>query len=137
MRSKISSPVLGRRKWLNAGNRVTRNTEVHRTVAFSPLSTSKLRVMCYSGPDHQPTFARINEIEVYETVFSPVAKSQTAAIEILHGGLEVQVWQPGKYELKTAGGTARRFEVASLPEPLKIAGSWQLRFPPKSERRKR
>ena len=59
----------------------------------------------------------------------PVARVQTAAVESRGGQLDVQVWQPGKYELKAADGTTRRFEVASMQEPLEIAGPWQLRFP--------
>ena len=116
-------------KWLAAGNRVSGNTEPHRTIVFPPVTASKLRVMCYSGPAHQTMFARINEIEVYEELPTPAFRAPTAQVTAAGDQFAVEVWQPGKYELKAAAGTMRRFEVAAMEEPLEIAGSWQLRFP--------
>jgi hypothetical protein len=66
---------------------------------------------------------------------TPEVRSQTAAIELSRGKLgklEVLVWQPGAYELKTADGKTLGFEVAPLPEPLEITGPWDLSFPPNS-----
>jgi hypothetical protein len=44
---------------------VSGNTTVLRTHRFEPRTTTRLRVLCLSGSNQQPTFARINEIEVY------------------------------------------------------------------------
>jgi hypothetical protein len=44
--------------------------------------------------------------------------------------LWLEAWQPGRYELKTASGRTLRGEAAALPQPLEIAGPWELRFPP-------
>jgi hypothetical protein len=46
------------------------------------------------------------------------------------GRLEAEVSQPGKYELTSADGQARRFELITVPQPLEITGPWDLRFPP-------
>lgn len=50
--------------WVNLASE-SNNTAVHRTHAFAPLSTTRLRVAGRSGPSHQPGYVRVNEIEVY------------------------------------------------------------------------
>lgn len=47
------------------------------------------------------------------------------------GRLTVVASQPGEYELKTAGGKTRSVQIATVPAPMEISGSWQVRFPPK------
>ena len=37
--------------------------------------------------------------------------------------------KPGRYELKTASGKTATVEVPQLPEPIDVAGPWELRFP--------
>jgi hypothetical protein len=55
--------------WLAAGERVTDNAEVQCTITFAATTATKLRLVCNRGPECQPGFARINEVEVYtETV---------------------------------------------------------------------
>jgi microsomal dipeptidase-like Zn-dependent dipeptidase len=45
---------------------VTGNTSVSQThTVFPPVTTDRLRVLGYQGPDAQPGYVRINEIEVY------------------------------------------------------------------------
>jgi predicted GH43/DUF377 family glycosyl hydrolase len=51
--------------WVDCDAPVSGNTNVLRTHRFEPVTTTHLRVLCTSGSDQQPTFARINEIEVY------------------------------------------------------------------------
>ncbi len=46
------------------------------------------------------------------------------------GGLEVEAWKAGNYELTTADGKQQRFQVAALPEPLEIGGPWAVQFEP-------
>lgn len=41
------------------------NTATHRTHTFAPVTTTRLRVLGRWGPDHQPGYIRVNEIEVY------------------------------------------------------------------------
>jgi len=46
---------------------VVGNTFTGRYHSFPPVNASKLRVICKSGPDLQPVYGRINELEVYRT----------------------------------------------------------------------
>jgi hypothetical protein len=47
------------------------------------------------------------------------------------GGLSIEARQPGRYELKTAGGKVLRAEIADVPAPREIGGAWDVSFPPK------
>ncbi len=47
-----------------------------------------------------------------------------------NGLLQAEVLQPGKYELTSADGQTRRFDLAAVPQPVEITGPWDLRFPP-------
>ena len=47
------------------------------------------------------------------------------------GRLTLVASQPGKYELKMAGGKALREEVFAGPPPQEIAGAWDVSFPPR------
>lgn len=51
--------------WIDAVTPVTGNTQVHRTHTFSAVTASKVRLLGNMGPDAQPQYIRINEIEVY------------------------------------------------------------------------
>jgi len=44
---------------------VNGNTSVSRTHFFGPVTTTRLRVLGRRGPDNQPGYVRVNEIEVY------------------------------------------------------------------------
>jgi hypothetical protein len=44
---------------------VAGNTFAYRVHTFAPTRCHRLRVLCESGPDRQPEYARINEIEIY------------------------------------------------------------------------
>jgi hypothetical protein len=44
-------------------------------------------------------------------------------------GCEAEVWQPGRYTIRTAGGRERPLDTKSLPEPLAVTGPWQVEFP--------
>jgi hypothetical protein len=46
------------------------------------------------------------------------------------GGYDLEVAQPGAYELKTAGGHVLQAQVQALADPLEIGGPWDLKFPP-------
>jgi hypothetical protein len=46
------------------------------------------------------------------------------------GQLKIVASQPGHYELKTAGGKIRQVTVSTVPEPMAIAGAWDVNFPP-------
>jgi len=60
------------------------------------------------------------------TSSEPVAQVRGRA----DGRLWLEAWQPGRYELKTASGRTLPCEASALPQPLEIAGAWDLRFPP-------
>jgi hypothetical protein len=48
-----------------------------------------------------------------------------------NGKLCIEAQEPGRYELRTAGGKALRAEITNVPAPLEITGSWKVSFPPK------
>jgi hypothetical protein len=63
----------------------------------------------------------------------PNAALQTPTISLSQnatGKLEAEVWEPGKYEMKTANARNISFEVALLPDPLEIGGPWEVHFEP-------
>ncbi|UPK42511.1 discoidin domain-containing protein [Paenibacillus pabuli] len=45
--------------------KVTANKDTYRTHSFSPVNTSKIRIVCRTGPSHQAGYVRINELEIY------------------------------------------------------------------------
>jgi len=63
----------------------------------------------------------------------PGTRPPATAVELTRGAnddIEALVWHPGSYALESADGTIRRFNVASLWEPLQLAGPWQVQFAP-------
>lgn len=50
--------------WVTA-SAVRGNTALFRTHTIAPVQTFRMRVLAYSGPSHQTSYARINELEVY------------------------------------------------------------------------
>lgn len=50
--------------WVSLAS-VNFNTAVSRTHTFSPVTTTRLRVLGRRGPDNQPGYVRVNELEVY------------------------------------------------------------------------
>ena len=51
------------------------------------------------------------------------------------GGLSIDAWQAGRYELKTASGRTYQAAAPSLPPPLEVHGPWQVCFAPNGRRR--
>jgi hypothetical protein len=73
-----------------------------------------------------------NGAPVLTTVLAKSVPATAASVEITRdpsGHLEAEALQPGKYELTSADGRTRRFELAAMPQPLDITGPWDLRFP--------
>lgn len=64
-----------------------------------------------------------NQTPVPEDAASPAPP----ALDLVQGTIS----QAGDYEIHTADGKSRRIEVATLPEPLEIGGSWEVSFPPR------
>ncbi len=55
------------------------------------------------------------------------------AIELLRdasGVVRASVSQPGEYVFNSADGESRRVTVDAVPDPVRISGPWQVRFPP-------
>ncbi|WP_146113445.1 hypothetical protein [Paenibacillus sp. PCH8] len=50
--------------WVNLVQ-ITGNQELTRSHTFTAVSTAKVRVVASRGPAHQPTYVRINELEIY------------------------------------------------------------------------
>lgn len=60
----------------------------------------------------------------------PAAPKSVVLAANADGGLKVEAWQPGEYEIQTASGATKRVVVPTLPAARDISGSWELRFPP-------
>lgn len=46
------------------------------------------------------------------------------------GDLSLAAWQPGDFEVRMASGATRQVTVAAVPDPVAVAGPWDLSFPP-------
>jgi len=53
--------------WETVGSPVRGNTALSVTVTFPQRSTRLIRVLGYSGPDHQQGYVRVNEFEAYSS----------------------------------------------------------------------
>jgi hypothetical protein len=79
----------------------------------------------------------LNEDEIAGLMKSmpiPVLPSTDPGIELFRsreGRLEAEAWLAGNYQLRSARGKTRQFEVQDLPKLLEITGPWELSFPPK------
>ena len=65
---------------------------------------------------------------------APLQAAAERAAEVFrasNGKLNLKARQPGRYELKTAGGKMWRAEITNVPAPMEIAGAWNVSFPPK------
>jgi hypothetical protein len=96
----------------------------------APLIVKELRVQYrYMG---QVKTARVRENQLLELPedgerqLTPPAYS----LAVTDGKLDVQAWQPGVIELKTAAGKSLHAEIAAVPAPIEVTGPWELRFPP-------
>ena len=45
-------------------------------------------------------------------------------------GAQLRLWRKGPYVLETSGGERVAFEAAAPPEPIALAGPWEVRFAP-------
>jgi hypothetical protein len=83
------------------------------------------------GPsEEEEPLDRVNGVK-YKV--APITSQPSAVVELTrdqNGHLEAEVSRPGHYELTSADGQSRRFEVAAVPQLLEITGPWDLRFPP-------
>jgi hypothetical protein len=100
-----------------------------------PLLATALAKSAPMPPNGEPSslpepLYRVDGVKYNE---APAACEPSAVLELTrdqNGRLEAELWRPGKYELTSADGQTRRFELEALPQPLEITGSWDLRFPP-------
>jgi len=80
--------------------------------------------------DGQAAKATGTDPEMIDLDLPPVAPQRVVEVRQDNDArVLVEVWEPGRYELKTASGRSRPFEVAALPKALDVAGPWELRFP--------
>ncbi len=80
--------------------------------------------------DGKPFKATGQDPEEITLVSSPGSEYVADVHRAANGRVSLDAWQPGRYELKTASGRTLRGETGALPQPLEVAGSWELRFPP-------
>ncbi len=63
----------------------------------------------------------------------PGVRHPAGAIELTYndnGSIEALAWQSGEYTLKTAAGKIETLNVTAVPEPLELAGPWDVQFTP-------
>ncbi|MGA2175508.1 MAG: glycosyl hydrolase [Verrucomicrobiota bacterium] len=68
-----------------------------------------------------------------ESAYVSATRGRSEAVELTRdqsGRVAAEVSRPGKYEMASADGRTRRFELAFVPQPIEITGPWDLRFPP-------
>ena len=56
----------------------------------------------------------------------------TPVIELLQGEnatVDLNIWESGKYELRTSTGQSMQVQTENISSPLKVAGPWDLSFP--------
>ena len=59
----------------------------------------------------------------------PVLERVAEARRDADGGLLLEAWQAGSFEVKTASGKSKRWETPPVPEALEVSGSWEVHFP--------
>ena len=77
--------------------------------------------------DGKPCRASATDPETIELLGGQ--EPRDAEVRYDDGRLVVEAAKPGRYELKTASGKTAAVEVAAVPEPIDVAGPWELRFP--------
>jgi len=48
----------------------------------------------------------------------------------MDAGVQVRLWQNGRYRLQTSQGRQVDVDAAGLPQPMRLTGPWQVRFAP-------
>ncbi len=82
-----------------------------------------------AGNAHTASIIEGQEIDLTEP--SVQTADDTTLWRQAGGEIDLQAFQPGKYEATLASGKKLSATVAELPAPLTVEGSWQLSFPPK------
>jgi hypothetical protein len=94
---------------------------------FGPSGSAFVVFRDKADPAQQVVRVTRNGTPLLEAAQTPAtAAAGLTAIDLVQG----TVSQAGAYELLTADGKSRRLDLGSLPEPLELAGPWELRFPP-------
>jgi hypothetical protein len=96
--------------------------------AYGTVKTLKAEYMV----DGRPLSLTGRDPETVSLVATIAAESRAAEIRCdAAERLTIVASQPGRYELKTAGGDLKRVQIANVPAPLEIGGEWVVHFPPK------
>jgi hypothetical protein len=69
-----------------------------------------------------------------DTISFPIAPGKEPVAKATgngEGGLRLEAWQDGVYQLTTAAGLVLKARAEGLPAPLEVGGPWDVRFPPK------
>ncbi|MCX6876054.1 MAG: glycosyl hydrolase [Verrucomicrobia bacterium] len=94
---------------------------------FAPSGAMFVVFRDHADPTRQIVSVTRNGTPIHEVAQTPAAATAgTAVMDLVKG----TVSQAGAYEILTADGRRRRFEIGSLPEPLEIGGPWEVSFPP-------
>jgi hypothetical protein len=89
----------------------------------------KTLVVAYTA-DGKPFQVSGQDPEEITLITSSGAEQVAQVHSAADGRLQLEAWQSGHYELKTASGQTLHAEVPAPPQPLEVTGAWELRFPP-------
>jgi hypothetical protein len=96
----------------------------------APNIVKEVRVAySYNGQRKQ---VRVGENQVLTLPQESEAALPVPAYEVAagaRGGIEVQAWEPGRFEVTLASGKTLRAEVAAVPAAFELAGAWEVGFP--------
>ncbi len=77
------------------------------------------------------TLADADVAQLSRSMPRPDTRNPASAVEVTRdatGGVLLQAWQAGTYEVKTAAGKTQEIRVTAVPEPLTVDGPWEVHF---------
>lgn len=107
--------------WEDLGSSVKRNSRTLQTHPFPEVTATKVRVLAQSGPNVQPEFIRVNEVEVYDDDASPFAVAPSAPTKPAASGGAPEVSLSWEAPAGASSYTVRRGTTAGGPYPTVVA----------------
>lgn len=110
---------------------------------WDPMTGSIRPAPCYRTTDDGRTVVPLQLPEngsVFVVFRNPTAEPHVTSLDDPAGAAEIcstepaqvrlRAWQPGRLRLTTSAGQHRELQVAQVPQPVQLAGPWQVRFAP-------
>jgi hypothetical protein len=95
----------------------------------APLVVKKMRID-YKW-NNEPQTIIVNENDLVEIPKGIVGKAPDVKLSTTpQGKLELLAFASGNYEIETTTKKKVKVEIASVPKPIEVEGSWEVHFPP-------